>query len=195
MALRWIWAGLALAGVAACDDAAFEDEMTFAEMVEANGEMAERVADLPETRAADMPVTGSAVFDGYTGLTMQTERRTDLVGTATLTADFEEASIAGSLEDFRGRVNGGDVQDLDGALSVSGGAIGIATASGFGADLQGVLTGRESGVVGVDGSIFGNFRSEDGRGAQALTAVTAGGTDFTLNGTERGGILTIVAER
>lgn len=195
MALRWIWAGAALAVLSACGDTGVEDELTFGEMVEANADMAERVAGLPSTRARDMPVRGSSTFDGYAALTMQTERRTDLVGTARLTADFEDQTIRGSLRDFQGRVNGSGVQDLEGRLRLSDGDIGLATASAFGADLDGELTAENGRVVGVDGSVVGNFRSEDGRGAQALTAISGRGTDFTLNGRERGGVLSIVAER
>jgi hypothetical protein len=193
MDMRWIWAGVALVGLAGCDEVNVEDELTYAEMVDANADMAARVTDLPVTAEEDMPVTGSTTFDGYAALTMGTENTTSLVGNAEITADFADATMSGTLDGFQGQVDGSDVQELDGELVLSDGDIGIGTPAGFGVDVEGELTTDEDAVLGVNGTIAGSFRGEDG--AEALSGVSAGGTDFTLDGEESPGFLTIVGER
>lgn len=187
--------GLALGALGACGDVAIEEEMTYGELVAANAEMAARVTGWPDAAAAEVPVTGSATFEGFATLVMETPRTTDLVGRATLTADFGNDSIAGTLEDFAGRVNGAAVQELDGEIAVTDGDLRVLAPSVFRADLGGLLTGGGQ-VLGVEGGLLGSFRAEPGsEEAGGLAALSTAGTDFTLNGQEHAGSLAIVGER
>jgi hypothetical protein len=192
MDMRWIWAGVATLGLGACDEVTVVDELSYAELAAENAAMVRRVTDLPVTAAADLPVTGSATYEGYAALDMQTERATAMVGEVEITADFDDATLSGTMDEFQGRVNGSAEQELEGELTLSDGDIGIGTPSGFTVEVEGELEANNGDVLAVDGTVLGSFRGEDG--PDALLAVAVGGTDFTLNGTESEGDLAIVAE-
>ena len=188
-----VWAALALAGCGSTETISAGND--FRDRIDANADLASEVAGLPTATAAEVPVTGSATYDGYATVVIDTDvAETSLVGDATLVADFAGDTIEGTLDDFVGTVDGGAIRDYDDSLAVSDGDLRVATAAGFGADVNGVLEGGGD-TIGVDGSIFGNLRSSPTRDVAALSAISAGGTDFTVNGTEYGGLLTIVAER
>ncbi len=183
--------------LAGCDSAGddFDDTSDFARRLDANSDLAAAVADMPLSSASEVPDSGSATYDGYASMAIDTpSEETSLIGDARLVADFGDDDLRGRLDNFEGSVNGGRVREYDGFLTVSDGDLRVASASGIGANVGGVIQGNGD-VIGVDGSVFGTFRSDDGRDVAAITAVTASGTDFTYNGEDRDGLMTIVAER
>lgn len=186
-------AALALAALAGCDAFEFEEVADFDELSAAYEAVDARVGALPISTAAELP-EGQATYRGLAGLEMDTPEETRLVGTAEIVADFAARDLEGEIGGFTGRVNGGEVEMLEGTLEIASGNIQVLTPSDLAAELSGTLTG-DGGTVGVDGSILGSFRTDGDQGAGALAAVAAPGTDFTLDGTAYPGDLGLVAER
>ncbi|EYD77678.1 hypothetical protein Rumeso_00844 [Rubellimicrobium mesophilum DSM 19309] len=192
---------VALMGLAGCETQSHMEaagnaaaKALFDEAHESNGVLTERVLDMPVTDVADLPTTGAAVYDGYAGLGMGTTRNTALVGEASLTADFRQGTVTGTLDNFVGQVDGGSYKAFDGSLDVRRGHVGGAAGNGFAADVSGELSRGVDHVV-VDGGLIGDFHSRGGDEAVALRGMTTPETVFTLNGTDYAGGMTVVGTR
>ena len=208
MRSMWICAGAALTGLVGCGADAVRDVATFEEMVEESAAMAERVAEMPIARATDMPTTGSATFEGLAAIGVYTERESALVGDLSVQVDFAGEEIRGRIDGVTGSVDGGPVQDWDGALVLSdgyaglfsGGGVGpdgpfeIPAYGGFDADLSGDLTAGTDVIV-VDGTLRGEFHVEEGRVAALSGNSGSDEMNVVLNGTDVGGVVTVVGER
>lgn len=191
------WMAAALLAAAGCSGASvgMDPAERYADLADRNAAMARRVNAEPVTGLLDMPVTGAARYDGHAVLTMGAADETKLIGDAALVAEFGLDRISGTVGNMVGSLDGGAIQALDGELRIRNGDLRAGSPSRFTADIAGVLTGRESGVVGVDGSIFGNFRGRSAGAPPALNAAQGAGTRFTLDGRTQPGLLGIVAER
>ncbi len=181
--------GLALA--AGCSDTTMSASDTYSNNAVNYNAMLADIRDTPITTAAQMPLSGSATYNGYA--TVLTGIDTALTGNSQITANFSTSTLTGNLSNFAGTVNGGDDQFFDGGLSIKGGEIGEVTASGITGDIKGTLTGESTGdTVTVIGGVEGEFH---GNGADSLAALNTDDTDFIVNGIGVAGDLGIVAQR
>ena len=159
------------------------------DLSESGIELIERLALLPETDTLDMPVSGTARYDGYAAYSSSTSDPVrivsdpDTLSEVQLTANFGSSTISGSATNFQSY----EGVDIDGALAITNGTIVDATLT---ADIGGTLT--EDGVnVSYDGEIQGGFLGEDaeaiaGTGyADASVLGTFVGTGYAVFGAER----------
>ena len=129
---------------------------SFAKMEDRGTALAAKYAETPPTET--MPTEGTATYKGYAGYSADENAETaDYASNVTLNANFADATIDGSLTNFRDANNG----KLAGSVAVTDGAI---DENGFIADLSGTLSqGGESGEV--TGAMGGTFYGE---GAEAV---------------------------
>ena len=117
------------------------------------------------TAFTGMPVSGSAGFVGQSGMVMTSAAGDDylFLGDAAMLADFQNATMAGTMGSFRGVVlpggagPAGAVTDYAGTILLSGGSIGVARPNDFDGDFAGTLTGGGN-VIFVTGDIYGDFK-------------------------------------
>jgi hypothetical protein len=127
--------------------ASLEDQMNTGE------ELIERFGDADRTAVDDMPMTGTATYDGVAELrTNEASVGADLE----LVADFEASSVDGTFDNF----NDPEGFEIGGSVSVSDGQI---VGNSLAGDLDGQLT-VEGEDVGVTGAIFGEFVGENAEG-------------------------------
>lgn len=188
-----ITTALALVAVAGCS---FGDDLTDQE--EAYNDLAEsyntevgRISALPSS-GTDTPTTGSALYEGYTAMVLETEETTRLAGRANIEVDFADETMTGELSDFTGQVDGGGVQEFNGSLLIANGDLSNPAPGRFRADLEGELVGG-SNAIEVEGPFRGDFRTDDGQPAGALSGNTTTSTEFVLNGTAVDGALGVSA--
>ena len=148
-----------LAGCESSDEASDLDDLR--DRSDDNIALLDRIEDMSPSAAADVPLSGTATYEGFAGILLETPgSNTALIGDAEITADFATDEMEGRLDNFEGRVQGGGVQDFDGEITLSDGDIAVVTGSDFRANAGGVLTGGGD-VIGVDGSIVGAFFNDD----------------------------------
>lgn len=195
MTREWIWAGMALAALAGCEvgEGLTENEEMFNDLGGAFNAMDSRVAALPGS-GADTPVTGSAVFEGYAAMTLDTARTSQFVGTAEVEVDFGRGEMSGTLEDFVGQIQGGQVREFAGAMRIPDGDPDASGPGRYRADLVGALSGGGDRLE-VEGGLFGRFHTDAGQPAGALRGFDDDETAFRLNGRRVEGELGIVAQR
>ncbi len=150
--------------------------------------------DDAEGVAVDMPEGGTADYDGVVGIGARyRDGGVMMLGDAALTADFDAATIDGTLDKFVVAELDGDVdiddflrnpvgalfefETADGEIDLTGGTI---TGTDFESDFDGRIT-TDAYVYRADGRLYGVFRGAD---AELLEA-WANATDMTLtrNGT------------
>lgn len=174
------------------DDAASQDD--YNDLATAYNDLRTDVQALPLSTAVDMPTVGSATYDGYATVLVDTAIDSALVGDALITADFGKSELNGNLTNFVGTVDGSAYSDFNGSIAIKDGEIGVASASALTGDIKGSLSNGED-LVSINGGVEGNFRSDGAVNAAGLTARDTTGTDFIVNGRERDGDLGIVAIR
>ncbi len=156
------------------------------------------VAALAATPTVDVPIAGTASYDGTALIVTEALPRTQLVGVAALEANFGANTIAGSMDDFHGIVDGGSIRAFDGELLLSNGQIIRLPVQSLAADVTGTLTGGGDTVV-VDASLLGNFRGAPSAGDPAPPAVflnsVAAVTTFNVNGTDQFGEMEVIGLR
>lgn len=142
------------------------------------------------TSTKAMPVTGSATYNGQSGLVLTSAAGEDflLLGDARMLADFSTGTMAGTLGSFRGVIlppGSGPASaavDYSGVILLQNGAIGVVRANDFDADFGGTLTGGGNVIV-VAGDIYGDFKGTPIRGIRGSSS--AGGLlapTGTING-------------
>ena len=194
--------GLAiLAGSAGCDQFAFDDppttdEQAFLALQQETLALQDATGNLDVTPVADLPVVGSATYEGTARIALDPlagGTGSELIGEASITADFETATLTGQADGFYGTVNGGEVTSFGGTLFLSEGAIDASRAGGdqIGANLNGTLSGGGNTLV-VNGGITGNFLGDPpllNELPEALLLETTDETGIRLNGdTVTGGV-------
>lgn len=180
---------VAAASLAACSDVGSEDvadSARFAELVAASTDLAyQNNIGIGPTEAVDVPVSGSATFEGFASFTTKSDyeaayaealedgdpfprdifiaQHPAIVSDLTMTADFEAGTIEGRAHDFEGA--GG--AEVEGELAIANGRIDpVDGGPHFEADLDGTLT--EDGTdVAYDGEFIGHFVGDDAQGLRA----------------------------
>jgi hypothetical protein len=178
-------------GTPIVDDTAARNE--YNAVAEAYNDMRTDLQALPLS-GADMPTVGSATYEGYATLLVDTPIDSALVGDARIVADFTDGELWGNLSNFVGTVDGSTYDDFAGTIALSDGQIGVTTASSLTADMQGTLSSGTDTLT-IDGGVQGNFRSDGAINAVGLTASDTAGTDYIVNGFLYDGDTGIVAER
>lgn len=151
--------------------------------------LAEQLSSMPATAALDMPVSGSALYEGYAAYSVETSNPAQILsdpGTVSeieIRADFASSIISGNATNFQNY----DGVQMEGSLGITNGSVVGATLS---ADIGGTLT--ENGVpIRYDGEIQGGFLGQNaeaiaGTGfADASVAGTYVGTAYAVFGAER----------
>ncbi|MTH79790.1 hypothetical protein [Paracoccus aestuariivivens] len=130
-----------------------------------------QTANMTQTAAASMPMTGRAEYDGVVGMafggTPGSLAASQMLGEVDLNADFGRGTISGEMDDF----TTSDGRELNGELRVTGGRI---TGSDFGANINGRLTGPGNVPGNVSGQVDGDFL---GAGANAIRGTGTGISD------------------
>lgn len=157
------------------------DLREYANRLEAEERMLNRVEALSPTAFAAMPTAGSATFEGTGNFYIDRDRSTTgdglfIIGDATITADFQEGTVTGDVTNFAGatniklvganEVNVSDIESMDvsGRIdlglneSMIGDDDGTRTSrpNDWFADYQGTLV-ADGETYALDGEIDGQF--------------------------------------
>jgi len=186
-----LFAPLALS---ACDVALTQDETAYDTLSAETTRLRAAYAGVPVTTAVQMPLFGNATYDGTAVMTLDTPTRSSLIGEAAVIANFSTDRVFGTFDNFVGSLNGAPVQTFAGLLTTTNGEIDVSQSNFIQADMGGVLTGGGN-VIGVDGAIIGNFLGPRAPFVPAaLEAKATNTTDFTVNGLNFVGGMSIIAE-
>lgn len=196
---------MALAALAGCEEFTFEEEPSTEEelyegLQDATLALREEIAGVAITDVADLPAEGSATYDGTALIALNAPAgggvASELIGTATVTADFAAATVSGNADGFYGTVNGSEVGAYEGELFLSMGGIDTSgTGNQVTADANGVLQGGGDTLV-IDGTVTGNFLGDAGllnEPPPAIALEEGVGTEFTLNGETITGGMEVIA--
>ncbi len=203
---RWTMS-LAVAGLAVlagCEEFSFteptttEDEAYLALQAETLA-LRDATEFLTVTDAVDLPVSGSATYEGTALIALDAPTggaASELIGTASITADFEAATVSGQADGFYGTVDGGDVAAFEGTIFVSQGAIDSSNSGNdqISADVNGTLSGGGDTLV-VDGAVAGNFLGDPlllNEAPEAVGLETDDATTFRLNGEDVTGGMEVI---
>lgn len=189
--------GLAVAGLAVlagCEEFSFSDPATTEEeaylaLQAETLALRDTTELLAVTDAVDLPVSGSATYEGTALIALDATSggaASELIGDASIVADFEAATISGQADGFYGTVDGGDVAAFEGTIFVSQGTIDSSNsgADQIAADVNGTLSGGGDTLV-VDGAVAGNFLGDPlllNEAPEAVALGTDDATTFRLNG-------------
>lgn len=186
---------LAPLAISACDTALTPEDIAYGELSDETDGLRAQFAGVPATTAVQLPLFGSATYDGTAVVTLNTPVRSLLAGDAQVEANFAIDRVFGTFDNFVGSLNGAPVRSFDGLLTTTSGEIDVTEANFIQADFGGVLTGGGN-VIGVDGALAGNFLGPRAPFFPAGLQVKATNTtDFTLNGFDvSGGMLVIAAD-
>lgn len=206
MAMTWTQ-GLAVAGLAAlagCEEFSFSDPATTEEeaylaLQAETLALRDATEFLAVTDAVDLPVSGSATYEGTALIALDAPTggaASELIGDASIVADFEAATVTGQADGFHGTVNGGDVAAFEGTVFLSQGAIDSSNVGNdqIAADVNGTLSGGGDTLV-VDGAVAGNFLGDPlllNEAPEALSLATDDATTFRLNGADVTGGMEII---
>jgi hypothetical protein len=190
-----VWAVAALATLAGCSsgDGLTNEEEAYNDLASAYNSAEARISALPSS-GADTPTTGSATYEGPAAMVLETQATTQLAGRADIQVDFSDDTMSGELSDFVGQVNGGAVREFDGSLLIANGDVSNPAPGSFRAEVGGELTGGGNSIE-VDGPFKGDFYTDNGQAAGALSGNTTVSTEFVLNGTAFDGALGVAATR
>jgi hypothetical protein len=145
----------------------------------------------PVTPWFNIPTRGGALYQGTAVLNLATPRPSQLLGEATITADFARNDIDGVLGNFVGRLDGQPTRFYAGTIDFSDGNINTSATNMITADIGGLLTGGGD-VVAVGGGVVGNFLGA--AAPQAVELKERTGTFFSYNGGAVGGNLRVLAD-
>ncbi|MBL4811894.1 MAG: hypothetical protein JKX69_05930 [Rhodobacteraceae bacterium] len=152
-------------------------------------EMLDNSFYLDETPIANMPISGSATYDGYAVILVGDAGQPAVddyfdddnfvLGDFQMTANFGTGAVDGEMTDFIGFGNRLEGQTFSGEISVNG-AIDSAQGNLFEADYSGGLTDREGDTMYIDGELYGEFLGADA-GTVVAESLEADNT-ATING-------------
>ncbi|MGB5559062.1 MAG: hypothetical protein WBN04_13765 [Paracoccaceae bacterium] len=152
-------------------------EEAFAGRTQEASDLTDELGKYHNASWSGMPTKGSAKFDGFSAITIDTASQTlALIGLAELKANFGAGTVTGTLTDFNGGYSSGSIDAYGGNITVSNGQIGLPVPNAFIADYNGTLTGNSESVV-LGGGMTGVFKATPIRGvlaaSDALTATAA----------------------
>lgn len=172
----------------ACLGVAGEEESGFGELADASNAIQNLTFDSDVTELADIPLAGSASYDGFLNANAQLdnddEEFVSVIGTSTMTVTFGGATgtISGSATNF---VDADDAP-IPGTLTYSGTYTNV--------DLSGTVTGElevEAGTITATGDFDGEFRGSDARLIRAdvftgtITGADTGRWNALITGEQR----------
>lgn len=193
--VRTKWAAVLCLGavaLAGCEDGIVDRVDDYNARALAYNEMRSDVLATPGS--VIMPTSGSAEYNGFATLLIDTPTDSALAGDARIAANFGTRTLSGDMTNFIGSVDGSPYTAFNGSLAIRNGQIGVSTANSFNGDLTGTLSSSQD-VVRVDGDVSGTFRSDGPITPTALSASSTTDTDIFVNGVSQDGRLGIVAER
>lgn len=106
----------ALATLAACGGGSSGD--SFESRVGRAEAQLERVVDMSPTGRANMPLVGSATFNGNAGLSIGEDIA--ILGDARLTANFQSETMTGSISNMQGASGNNPVTGVNGTITIGG---------------------------------------------------------------------------
>lgn len=180
-------AALAVLALAGCDEFVIVDDPTddYLALQDETRSLRTAIAGLPVTEAIDIPLSGSATYDGTALIALSTAAvGSELIGDAIITADFAADTIGGSMGGFYGTIAGGPVTAFDGEIVISKGLIDVIPEHDMTGKIDGTLSGGVNELV-VNATLEGNFLGDPGFLNEAPEAVQLNSTPesiFTLNG-------------
>ncbi len=194
-----IGAALAVLGLAACEEFTVVDTPTsrYLALQDETRALRSSIDGLPVTRAIDIPLSGTARYDGTALIALDTPVPSELIGDAAIVADFARDTVSGRMEGFHGTVSGGRVTVFDGALDISKGVIDVTPEHDITAKVDGTLSGGSSTLV-VDATLEGNFLGNPTFFDRTPPAVQLNANDrsnFTLNGNAVAGGMEVIGLR
>ncbi len=153
--------------------------LSFAELDTLNDLLIEEVTDAGPTPVADIPDTGSAIYDGTLFLALQDGSEDGVIGQAEMTASFASNTVTGGADNFY------DLEGnaTEGSVTYEGGAFDRSIEL-----LSGSMNGDvafETGEMEVGTTVVGNFSGPSAEyvsGILAGTATPAGEDDIGVLG-------------
>jgi hypothetical protein len=193
-----IGAGMAVLAVSGCESFEFDsrtaEEQAYADLQDESAMIAAELDLLSVTPVANIPVSGSATYDGTALIALATPARpSELIGTATLTARFGPGAdtISGTIDGFYGTINGGAVDAFDGEIRLTGGNIDRTDSTVLAVSANGILSNDDNSLnVGAD--LDGNFRGLTPRG---VVLESDDDSVFRLNGPAVSGDMEVIGLR
>ena len=188
---RLVMACAGLVGLAGCQDSApVTPEPPFSQEATAFVDNFAELESRFSTTTAAMPTSGTASFQGQSGLVLTSAGGDTflLLGDAAMLADFQSATLDGTMGSFRGVMlpggTGPATADIpySGTILLQGGDIGFLRANDFFGGFDGTLTGGGNAIF-VTGGIYGEFKGTPIRGI--IGSASPGGltpTSGTING-------------
>jgi hypothetical protein len=177
--------GVALIALAGCEPFAFDDlsaeDQAFSALQDETTSIAAQLAPLSATPVANIPVTGSATYAGTALIAFDTPvRASELIGTADITARFGPGAdtISGTLDGFYGTIDGGAVDEYDGAIQLTSGEIDRTDTTVIAVTADGILTNGDQ-TLNVGADLDGNFR---GLNPLGISLVSNDDSVFRLDG-------------
>lgn len=190
--------GLALIAVAGCEPFAFDDlsaeEQAYSALQDETASIAAELEPLSATPVANIPITGSATYAGTALIAFDTPvRDSELIGTADITARFGPGAdtVSGTLDGFYGTINGGAVDEFDGAITLRGGEIDRTDTTVIAVAADGTLS-NEDNSLNVQTDLDGNFL---GLNPLGVTLVSNDDSVFRLDGTAVDGDMEVIGLR
>ncbi len=185
-----IGAGLAILTLTGCEEFTFTEETTTAEdsylaLQDDTTAIRSQLDLLDTTDIASLPLTGTATYDGTALIALTTPTRdSELIGNASITADFATDILSGQMGGFYGSIDDGEVEAFDGNITISKGLIDRTDTTVIDAKVDGTLVGSTD-VLDVNATLNGNFLGEPTFLDEAPDGIELSATDtsvFTLNG-------------
>lgn len=135
--------------------------------------------------AADLPLRGTASFNGFASLRVEGAQPLVLSGDAWLYVDFASQQAGGAMERVFGTNPGGGVADYAGSVRITGGQV----QRDLQLDYAGALSGAGQNIT-VSGRMAGQFLGDPLRGVTAADLEA----QVVQNGQSRTGTMVIVAQ-
>jgi hypothetical protein len=192
-------AGLMAVTLTGCEEFSFDtrtpQEQAFIDLQDETLAIRSELDTLDPTSYANLPVSGQATYDGTAVVALDTSVPTELIGVASVTANFATDRITGNMTGFVGAIDGGEVVDYDGNLTISNGIIAVRSSDYVDVRVDGALVAGDD-VLDVNAELNGNFYGTTGGGALPPPGLDMSATEdsvFTLNGAEVGGGMQVSA--
>jgi len=155
-------ASLGLTLLTACGGTGSTDTGSFNALAGEYNDLAAEHSTTGMVGAADLPLAGSATYDGAMRIRVETLARTEVVGEARIGVNFADDSVAASFGNFYGLANGGPVGAWTESVPVqASGEIDVSQPGGqfIQTTLSGILRSETGNVLTLGGvQLDGSFR-------------------------------------